>query len=78
MIFSYRKTLVRIRFFFMFILLTYLLYHVWIILMEWVQPVDKYKPPEGKSVKAFHHQYASGIDSGTMADRLRFFYWYGE
>jgi hypothetical protein len=78
MIFSYRKTLARFRFFVLFILLTYLLYHALLIVTNWIQPIEKYKMPEGKAAKVFQHQHVNVIDSGSVSDRLRLFYWYGE
>ncbi|MNI24211.1 hypothetical protein D3C73_778240 [compost metagenome] len=77
MIFIYRKWLSRIRFVLLFMLLTYLLYHVILVWSDIIQPTDRYKTPAGKSVKAFH-QHTVNIDKGSISDRLRLFYWYGE
>jgi hypothetical protein len=77
MFFSYRKWRDRTRYFVLFMLLTYLLYHIMQIVTGWIQPTEKYKAPGGKAVKVFHH-HASATESGSMSDRLRLFYWYGE
>ncbi|MCY9664786.1 YqzK family protein [Paenibacillus alginolyticus] len=78
MIFSYRKLVVRLRFILLFMILTVILYQVMLVLSGWIQPVNKYRTPTGKSVKVFGQHNASGSDTGTMSDRLRLFYWYGE
>jgi hypothetical protein len=76
-IFSIRKLLERGRFLILFLLLTFVLYHVMVILTAWIQPQQKYKAPNGKADKVFHQLTASS-DKGTLSDRLRLFYWYGE
>ncbi|MEW9699080.1 DUF4227 family protein [Paenibacillus sp. SI8] len=79
MVFSYRKWMTRLRFIFLFMALTVALYQVMVVLTGWIQPVNKYKMPSGKSVKVFEqHQHAAVGDASTMSDRLRLFYWYGE
>ncbi|MDF2644247.1 MULTISPECIES: DUF4227 family protein [unclassified Paenibacillus] len=79
MIFSYRKLVVRLRFILLFMTLTVILYQVMLVLTGWIQPVNKYRAPTGKSVKVFgQHEHASVSDTGKMSDRLRLFYWYGE
>ncbi|MFC5448006.1 DUF4227 family protein [Paenibacillus aestuarii] len=80
MVFSTRKWISRLRFIFMFMTLTIVLYQVMVFLAGWIQPMNKYKTPTGKSVKVFgQHSHPTLSDSGTsMGDRLRLFYWYGE
>ncbi|NRF89630.1 YqzK family protein [Paenibacillus frigoriresistens] len=79
MIFSYRKLVVRLRFILLFMILTVILYQVMLVLSGWIQPVNKYRTPTGKSVKVFgQHEHTPVSDTGTMSDRLRLFYWYGE
>jgi hypothetical protein len=80
MIFSYRKWMTRFRFILLFMALTVVLYQVMIVLSDWIQPVNKYKTPTGKSVKVIGQpQHASTVtDASSMSDRLRLFYWYGE
>ncbi|WP_164716451.1 DUF4227 family protein [Paenibacillus whitsoniae] len=79
MIFSYRKLIVRLQYILLFIALTIVLYQVMSVVTDWIQPVNKYKTPTGKSVKAFgHEEITTKFDTGSMSERLRFFYWYGE
>lgn len=79
MIFSYRKLLVRLRFILMFMALTVVIYQVMLVLSSWIEPVNRYRTPTGKSVKVFgQHEHATSGESGSMSDRLRLFYWYGE
>jgi len=76
MIFLYRKWLSRLKFIVMFVFLTYALYHVLSFVGDWIEPLDKYHQPSGKSVKVFSH---NGIqENESIADRLKLFYWYGE
>jgi hypothetical protein len=77
MIFFYHKWLARLRFVILFCTLTFLIYQVLLLLTNWSVPSDKYKPPSGKATKVFHHHTVLS-ESGTMVDRLRLFYWYGE
>ncbi|MBP1988966.1 DUF4227 family protein [Paenibacillus eucommiae] len=77
MIFSYHKWMARLRFIVLFMVLTFMLYHLLLLMTQWTQPVEKYKTPGGRAEKVFH-QRAYEPNSGTLADRLRFFYWYGE
>jgi hypothetical protein len=77
MIFFYHKWFARLRFVLLFLTLTFLIYQGLLLLTNWMQPSQKYKPPGGKAVKAFH-QHVYVTDTGSMSDRLRFFYWYGE
>jgi Protein of unknown function (DUF4227) len=77
MIFLFRKWLNRLKFIVMFVFLTYALYHVMAIVGEWIEPLDKYHKPTGKSVKVFSHH--SGIpEHESISERLKLFYWYGE
>jgi len=77
MIVSYRKWLSRAKFIATFVILTFLLYHVMAIVSNWIQPLDKYRHPTGKSLKVFSH--VGGIhENDSISERLRLFYWYGE
>lgn len=79
MIVSYRKWIARTRFIVLFMTLTFVLYHIMILLTGWIQPTPKYKTPTGKAERVFqHHPVLTEPDTGTMSDRLRLFYWYGE
>jgi len=77
MIFFYRKWLNRAKFILMFVIFTFMLYHLMAVVTEWVKPLDKYREPAGKSLKVFQH--SGGIqESESIFERLRLFYWYGE
>jgi hypothetical protein len=77
MIFSLRKLLDRVKFIILFIVMTYLIFHIMNMLSGWIVPQYRYQEPSGSAVKAFIVQdSAMGISS--FGDRLRLFYWYGE
>jgi hypothetical protein len=61
----------------LFMALTLALYHVLTWLDVWLGPQDKYREPQTQAVKAFVHATVP-TENGTMSDRLRLFYWYGE
>ncbi|MFC0214258.1 DUF4227 family protein [Paenibacillus chartarius] len=77
MIFSYRKWIGRLHFLMLFMALTLILYHIMVWLENWVQPRDKYREPYNQAVKAFTHA-SLPAEQGTVTDRLKLFYWYGE
>ncbi|MCD1260726.1 DUF4227 family protein [Paenibacillus athensensis] len=77
MIFSYRKTLARMRFLLFFMVLTFLLYQLMSAVDGWIEPTEKYRSPGGQAAKVFN-QHVSLNENGSMGDRLRLFYWYGE
>ncbi len=76
MIVSLRKVMERGKFVILFIVLTFLLYHAFGIISAWIQPVERYREPKGRAVKVF--QNGGFSENGSMADRLKLFYWYGE
>lgn len=77
MVISYRKWWNRLKFIVTFIVLTFIMYHVLAYVSDWIGPVNKYREPNGRSVKVFRdHGGLTGNES--IADRLRLFYWYGE
>ncbi|MNR57233.1 hypothetical protein D3C85_1779640 [compost metagenome] len=78
MIFSYRKLIVRLQYILVFVALTVVLYQVMMAVSGWIQPVNKYKQPTGKSVKVFGQSEHISFDSNSISERLRLFYWYGE
>ncbi|TXK83496.1 DUF4227 family protein [Paenibacillus sp. N3.4] len=78
MIFSYRKLVVRLRFILLFMVLTVVIYQGMMVLTSWIEPLHKYKTPSGKAVKVFGQHPHTTTNSGSMGDRLRLFYWYGE
>ncbi|AJY77231.1 DUF4227 family protein [Paenibacillus beijingensis] len=77
MIVSLRTWLRRLLFVIVFIVLTFLAFggYRWAALL--IAPMDPYKTPEGGAVKVFHRHVAPQ-EGGSIADRLRWFYWYGE
>ncbi|MDF2834551.1 MAG: hypothetical protein K0Q63_191 [Paenibacillus sp.] len=46
-------------------------------LLEVVSPVSPYHKPKGEALKVLQQEPASP-EGGNTADRLRWFYWYGE
>jgi hypothetical protein len=74
---SLPKTVRRMYFLIMFVLLSYLLYHAMSLIGEWLSPIKGQEIPEGTAVRAFHDAH-SGNDVMTAGERLRFYYWYGE
>ena len=77
MIFSVRKWLERLRFLILFLAFTYFMVQVLNIVSTWITPVDRYREPHGKAMKVFH-QDMSQVESESMKERLKLFYWYGE
>ncbi|MDE5132687.1 DUF4227 family protein [Paenibacillus larvae] len=77
MIFSLRKWMARLKFLFLFLVLTFIMYQALRICSVWIEPIHKYKEPDGESVKAFS-KFKDQTKPVRMLDRLRFFYWYGE
>lgn len=77
MIFSVRKWLNRGKYILIFLVLTIVMYHLFQFVTSWIEPAQRYKQPMGKAVKVFQHETWQG-NSASIADRLIFFYWYGE
>lgn len=77
MIVSLRKWIERAKFIVLFLVLTYVLYHMLSVLTSWLEPSRKYRQPNGRAVKVFL-QDTGTMDAGGMAERLKLFYWYGE
>ncbi|MGZ9586845.1 DUF4227 family protein [Paenibacillus marinisediminis] len=78
MIISVRRWMSRIKFVSIFIIGTYLMFELLNTVSVWIAPVDKYREPHGRAVKAFQHDPNMNMDPNTFADRLRLFYWLGE
>lgn len=72
-----RRWFERLKFMVVFILFTYALYHMLMILTAWIEPGPRYKEPSGKAVKVFQ-DHVSLTDEGPMGERLKLFYWLGE
>lgn len=77
MVVSYRKWLDRLKFLVLFMALTMTLYHVLLWVDNWLEPRDKYREPRSKAEKVFRH-VSLPTERGTVSERLRLFYWYGE
>lgn len=77
MIISLRKWLERAKFVLFFLALTFLLHYVLTSVAERIQPRHRFEEPSGGAVKAQAGEW-DGPEGGTLAERLRFFYWYGE
>ncbi|WP_127585938.1 DUF4227 family protein [Paenibacillus koleovorans] len=78
MIFSVRRWLIRAKFLFLFVVLTISVYWLFQWIAGWTEPTQRYREPHGRAVKAFEHEQQVISEKGTLADRLLFFYWYGE
>ena len=78
MIISVRRWMSRMKFVSIFIIGTYLMFELLNTINVWIAPVDKYREPHGRAVKAFHHDPNMTMDPDTFSERLRLFYWLGE
>jgi len=61
----------------MFVALTWLFFHVFRWIDDHLAPDRRFSEPSGRAVKASAVQRAAEGEAG-FAERLRFFYWYGE
>ncbi|WP_138753436.1 YqzK family protein [Paenibacillus sinopodophylli] len=77
MVFSIRRWTSRIFFIIIFTLLLCLVTGSYRWLADAISPVHPYREPKGASLKVFVTDPGSP-DSKDVADRLRWFYWYGE
>lgn len=77
MIIPVRKWLERAKFVALFLICTFILYHVLQFAAAWMTPHHRFGEPSGRAVKVNVDEYAADA-SGTFGERLRFFYWYGE
>lgn len=76
-IISLRKWVNRAKYVFVFLVLAFLLYHVFQLISDWLVPNHRFGRPDGEAVKASAVQAAADGGAG-FRERLRFFYWYGE
>ncbi|MWC28395.1 DUF4227 family protein [Paenibacillus sp. MMS18-CY102] len=76
MVVSIRKWFGRTIFMIIFILLTMMTLGGYRWLMDVVAPVDPYREPQGQALKVSGQMQSP--EGGSMSDRLRWFYWYGE
>jgi Na+-transporting NADH:ubiquinone oxidoreductase subunit NqrC len=77
MILSLRKARQRLKFIVLFIVLTFVLYHMLSLLAVWLQPQQRYREPFGRAEKVFQHE-AMEDQKISVKQRLLQFYWYGE
>jgi hypothetical protein len=77
MIFYVREWLVRGKYVLFFLVLTSILYHMLLIVAQWIEPTERYKEPPGQSVKVFQN-HVSLSEQAPMGERLKLFYWLGE
>lgn len=77
MIIRFRKWWVRAKFIVIFVVLTVALYELFRVVGGWIEPAGRYREPMGKALKAFSHD-ESALAPRTAAERLFFFYKYGE
>lgn len=77
MIFSFRKLKDQMKFVLVFVLFTYALYHLLVVVTQWIEPTHRYRQPTGKAVKVFQ-DHVTITEQGPMAERLKLFYWMGE
>ncbi|CAM3965961.1 YqzK family protein [Paenibacillus alkaliterrae] len=77
MIFSIRTWTSRVVFIVVFSVLLLAVTGGYRWLAEALSPVHPYRVPEGDALKVFISE-PGPPDSSKMADRLRWFYWYGE
>lgn len=77
MVFSIRKWTRRIVFLVVFMILLFTVTGGYRWLADAISPVHPYREPKGDALKVFVTDPDSP-DTGNAADRLRWFYWYGE
>ncbi|MBH5318026.1 YqzK family protein [Paenibacillus sp. GSMTC-2017] len=77
MVFSLQGWLNRLLFIIVFIILLFFAAGGYRFLVEVISPIHPYQKPKGDAVKVFVTDPKSP-EQGNTADRLRWFYWYGE
>ncbi|MDO7905133.1 DUF4227 family protein [Paenibacillus sp. JX-17] len=78
MIIQVRKVMRWVRAFIVFMMMLYIAFFCFKWFAQWVTPVDHYRIPEGSAIKVFGEDGAAEGHKPRLAERLRFFYWYGE
>lgn len=77
MIISLQKWIERGKFILLFILLTLIVNHLFMLANQWIHPIQRYKDPAGEALKVMDRdEWVKGNES--LQDRLIYFYWYGE
>ncbi|WP_265525130.1 YqzK family protein [Paenibacillus sp. JDR-2] len=74
MVLSLRRWLSRILFVVIFTLLLLIVTGSYRWLVDVIAPVHPYREPKGAALKVFQ----ADAEKGSITDRLRWFYWYGE
>jgi len=77
MIIHVRKWLERAKFIVLFLVCTFVLYHMLHLAAGWMMPHHRFGEPSGQAVKVNAEEEAA-VNNTTFGERLRFFYWYGE
>ncbi|MFX3633553.1 MAG: DUF4227 family protein [Candidatus Pristimantibacillus sp.] len=77
MVLSLRRWLSRIVFVIVFALLLLITTGGYRWVVDIISPVHPYHTPKGDALKVFQED-PSSPENGSIADRLRWFYWYGE
>lgn len=77
LIFGFRKWWIRAKYIAVFIVLTIVLYELFRLVGGWIAPTGRYREPVGKAVKVFRHDEPL-TEPKTIAEKLLFFYKYGE
>lgn len=77
MVLSLRKWLSRILFVVLFTLLLLVATGGYRWLVDVISPVHPYRTPKGDALKVFQTSPADA-EKGSLTERLRWFYWYGE
>lgn len=76
MVVSLRKWLDRLKYVVLFLLFSCVLSYLFRHFADWIEPREPYREPRGHAVKV-DGEPAPGTGV-SMAERLKFFYWYGE
>lgn len=77
MVFSIRRWTSRVFFIVVFSILLFIVTGGYRWLAEAISPIHPYREPKGNAMKVFVTD-ADSPESKDAADRLRWFYWYGE
>ncbi|MFF2482092.1 DUF4227 family protein [Paenibacillus sp. NPDC058071] len=77
MVVSLRRWLSRLLFVILFALLLFIVTGGYRLLADAVSPIHPYKKPKGEALKVFQSEPLLP-GKGSITDRLRLFYWYGE
>ncbi|MFC4808421.1 DUF4227 family protein [Paenibacillus sp. GCM10023250] len=78
MVVSVRRWLRRLLFMLLLGVLTVTMYGGCRMIAVWIAPDDPYRVPQGHALKVFKAADQQEGENGSIAERLRLFYWYGE